>query len=218
MAELKKLSPPAYEYLSKIPVATWSRSKFTKNPKSDLIVNNLSECFNSYILDARDKLILTMLDTIRRKLMRRFQVNRASIAKMSGKLCPKIQVKVDKAGVKASECLLMYAGEEKYEVDYRQQKFVVNLREKTCGCKKWDMPSLPFSIREGKKKSRGAAGAEGAGTAGTGAGGAGTAGGVAGIAGTTAGAGGSTSKKAKVIVPTVEKAMTRIAAKKQKKQ
>ena len=36
MAELKKLSPPAYEYLSKIPVATWSRSKFTKNPKSDL--------------------------------------------------------------------------------------------------------------------------------------------------------------------------------------
>uniref|UniRef100_A0A2N9ETW0 SWIM-type domain-containing protein n=1 Tax=Fagus sylvatica TaxID=28930 RepID=A0A2N9ETW0_FAGSY len=143
MAELKKLSPPAYEYLSKIPVATWSRSKFTKNPKSDLIVNNLSECFNSYILDARDKPILTMLDTIRRKLMRRFQVNRASIAKMSGKLCPKIQVKVEKAGVKASECLLMFAGEGKYEVDYRQQKFVVNLREKTCGCKKWDITGIP---------------------------------------------------------------------------
>uniref|UniRef100_A0A2N9J5M7 CCHC-type domain-containing protein n=1 Tax=Fagus sylvatica TaxID=28930 RepID=A0A2N9J5M7_FAGSY len=80
MAELKKLSPLAYEYLSKILVAMWSR-----------------------------------------KLMRRFQVNRASIAKMSGKLCPNIQVKVDKAGVKASECLLMYSGEGKYEVDYRQQ-------------------------------------------------------------------------------------------------
>uniref|UniRef100_A0A2N9FNG2 SWIM-type domain-containing protein n=1 Tax=Fagus sylvatica TaxID=28930 RepID=A0A2N9FNG2_FAGSY len=114
MAELKKLLPPAYEYLSKIPVATWSR----------------------------DKPILTMLDTIRRKLMRRFQVNRASIAKMSGKLCPKIQVKVDKAGVKASECLLMYSREGKYEVDYRQQKFVVNLREKTCGCKKWDISGI----------------------------------------------------------------------------
>uniref|UniRef100_A0A2N9GEU7 SWIM-type domain-containing protein n=1 Tax=Fagus sylvatica TaxID=28930 RepID=A0A2N9GEU7_FAGSY len=143
MAELKKLSPPAYEYLSKIPVATWSRSRFTKNPKSDLIVNNLSECFNSYILDVRDKPILTMIDTIRRKLMRRFQVNRASIAKMSRKLCPKIQVKVDKAGVKASECLLLYSGEGKYEVNYRQQKFVVNLREKTCGCKKWDITGIP---------------------------------------------------------------------------
>ncbi|GMY34069.1 MuDR family transposase [Fagus crenata] len=72
MAELKKLSPLAYDYLSKIPVATWSKSKFTTNPRSDLIVNNLSECFNSYILDSRDKSILTMLDTIRRKLMRRF--------------------------------------------------------------------------------------------------------------------------------------------------
>ena len=144
MAELKKLSPPAYEYLSKIPVATWSKSKFTKNPKNDLIVNNLSECFNSYILDARDKPILTMLDTIRRKLMRRFQVNKASIAKMCGKLCPKIQIKVEKAGVKASEYLLMYSREGKYEVDYRQQKFVVNLREKSCcGCKKWDITGIP---------------------------------------------------------------------------
>ena len=98
MVELKRLSPPVYDYLSKISVATWSRSKFTTNPKSDLIVNNLLECFNSYILDARDKPILTMLDTIRRKLMRRFQVNRASIVKMSGKLCSKIQIKVDKAG------------------------------------------------------------------------------------------------------------------------
>ncbi|GMY12308.1 MuDR family transposase [Fagus crenata] len=143
MAKLKKLSPSIYEYLSKIPIATWSRSKFTTNPKSDLIVNNLSECFNSYILDARDKPILTMLDIIRRRLMRRFQVNRASIAKMSEKLCPKIQVKVDKAGVKASECLLIYSGEGKYEVDYRQQKFVVNLRDKTCGCKKWDISGIP---------------------------------------------------------------------------
>ncbi|GMY19867.1 hypothetical protein FCV25MIE_15109, partial [Fagus crenata] len=56
-----------------------------------------------------------MLDTIRRKLMRRFQVNRASIAKMSGKLCPKIQVKVDKAGVSASEYLLLYSGEGMYK-------------------------------------------------------------------------------------------------------
>ena len=143
MAKLKKLSPPTYEYPSKNPVARWSRSKFTKNPKSDFIVNNLSECFNSYILDARDNPILTMLDTIRRKLMKRFQVNKASITKMSGKLCPNIQVKVEKAGFKASECLLMYSGEGKYEVDYRQQKFVVNLRKKSCGCKKWDITGIP---------------------------------------------------------------------------
>uniref|UniRef100_A0A2N9HPZ0 Uncharacterized protein n=1 Tax=Fagus sylvatica TaxID=28930 RepID=A0A2N9HPZ0_FAGSY len=150
MVELKKLSPPAYEYLSKIPVATWSRSKFTKNPKSDLIVNNLSECFNSYILDARDKPILTMLDTIRRKLMRRFQVKKASIARMSGKLCPKIQ---------------------------------------------W--PSCCMWETESTGGATGSAGATETGSA----------------------ARGGASRKAKVVVvPTVEKVMTRIATKKQKKQ
>ena len=86
-ASITKMSGKLF---SKIHVVTWSRSKFSTNPKSDLIVNNLSECFNSYILDARDKPILTMVDTIRRKLMRRFQVNKASIAKMSEKLCSKI--------------------------------------------------------------------------------------------------------------------------------
>ena len=70
-------------------------------------------------------------------------MNRTSIAKMSGKLRLKIQVKVEKARVKASECLLMYFGEKKYEVDYRQQKFVVNWRKKTCDCKKWDITGIP---------------------------------------------------------------------------
>ncbi|GMY31961.1 hypothetical protein FCV25MIE_27203 [Fagus crenata] len=229
MAELKKLLPPAYEYLSKIPVATWSRSKFTKKPKCDLIVNNFSECFNSYILDVRDKPILTMLDTIRMKLMRSFQVNRASIAKMSEKLCPKIQVKVDKAGVKANECLLMYSREGKYEVDYRQQNRTCPLAKK----KKSKTGS------KGKKKSAVTVGARtskkgvvtvGAGTSGQAAacerlasasGATGNVGGAtsnAGATGTDAAVGSGASRKAKVVVmPTVEKAMTRIAAKKQKK-
>ena len=41
------------------------------------------------------------------------------IAKMTGKFFPKIQVKVEKAGVKASECMILYAGKGKFEVDYR---------------------------------------------------------------------------------------------------
>ncbi|GMY19741.1 DEK carboxy-terminal domain protein [Fagus crenata] len=234
MAELK-LSPPAYDYLSKIPVAMWSRSKFSTNPKSDLIVNNLSECFNSYILDATDKPILIMLDTIRRKLMRRFQVNRASIAKMSEKLCPKIQVKVDKAGVKAGECLLLYSGEGKYVV----------VRTETFLAFHVTMPSLPFSIREkGKKKgvvsvgagtsgqvaacgkvasaSGGSGSVAGKGNGATddatgrGNGATGT-GGAAGGNGTSSSGGGASRKAKVVMVPTVEKAMERIVDKKQKK-
>ena len=76
MDELKKLCPKAYEYLDNVDPSMWSRSYFTDHSKSDLLVNNLSESFNSYILDARDKPIVTMIEKIRRKLMRRFQLKR----------------------------------------------------------------------------------------------------------------------------------------------
>ncbi|GMY27369.1 MuDR family transposase [Fagus crenata] len=272
MAELKKLSPPAYEYLSKIPVATWSRSRFTKNPKSDLIVNNFSECFNSYILDVRDKPILTMIDTIRRKLMRRFQVNRASIAKMSGKLCPKIQVKVGKKK-KSTDGAIGSAGDATSTAggatstagatgtrSKGKKKAAGGATGATGTVGSSGTTAKYMLLEKGKKKSGGAGaagtavsggvggavtadgGVGGAVTAAGGAGGAVTAvggavtaaggagGAVTAVGGAVTAAGGAVtavrgagtaaagSRKAKVVVvPTVEKAMTRIAAKKQKK-
>ena len=80
-------------------------------------------------------------------------------------------------------------------------------------------------LQKGKKKSGGAAGAGIAGTvAGSVGTGAGTASGSAGTARTvsesagTVGRGAASKKTKVVVVPTVEKAMTRIAVKKQKKQ
>jgi hypothetical protein len=71
MEELKKINKDAFEYLDKIDPSGWSRAWFTTNTRCDLLVNNISECFNSYILKARDKPILTMLEMIRKQLMRR---------------------------------------------------------------------------------------------------------------------------------------------------
>lgn len=71
MSELKELSQSAYTWLVNKPANEWSKSQFLTRSKSDMLLNNLSECFNKYILDARDKPILTMLEMIRTKLMRR---------------------------------------------------------------------------------------------------------------------------------------------------
>ncbi|KAL5762721.1 hypothetical protein ACOSP7_018985 [Xanthoceras sorbifolium] len=40
--------------------------------KSDHNTNNMSECFNSWIKDDRDKPILTLMESLRRKVMVRF--------------------------------------------------------------------------------------------------------------------------------------------------
>jgi hypothetical protein len=76
MEELKRMNEKESEFLSEVDPSTWSRAWFSDYPKSDLLVNNICECFNSYILKARNKPILTMLEMIRKKLMKRYRAKR----------------------------------------------------------------------------------------------------------------------------------------------
>ena len=55
MNDLKNESEEAWKWLSGIPARFWARHAFDTNCKTDLVVNNLSEVFNKYILDFRKK-------------------------------------------------------------------------------------------------------------------------------------------------------------------
>nr|GFC90072.1 hypothetical protein [Tanacetum cinerariifolium] len=54
MEELKEFNKEAFEWLAKIPAHSWSRSYFSGRAKSEILLNNLCECFNGKILDAMD--------------------------------------------------------------------------------------------------------------------------------------------------------------------
>ena len=95
MDELKHVSEDAYNYLSKIDPSSWSRAWFNTFPKYDLLVNNLCECFNAYILNMRDLLIIYMLEMIRKKLMKRYQTKRNGICTMTSRLCPRVIAKLN---------------------------------------------------------------------------------------------------------------------------
>ncbi|KAH7840222.1 hypothetical protein Vadar_014300 [Vaccinium darrowii] len=56
-----------------------------------MLANNISESFNQYIKEARDKPIITMKEMIRRQLMSRFEAKRSWIETSNGIICPKIQ-------------------------------------------------------------------------------------------------------------------------------
>lgn len=77
--EILKIDGDAFKWLNDKPPRQWSRSHFSTFTKSDMLLNNLCESFNSLIMEARDKPILTMLEKIRSILMRRIQVNRTKI-------------------------------------------------------------------------------------------------------------------------------------------
>lgn len=72
MQKIKELNDNANNSLMRVYPSQWSRQAFSMKVMSDLLLNNLVETFNSFILEARDKLMITMLKTIRRLLIRRF--------------------------------------------------------------------------------------------------------------------------------------------------
>jgi hypothetical protein len=81
MEEMKKQSELAWAWMTKIPVETWARWAMDINCQTDLIVNNLSEVFNKYILDERNKPIVTMLVGIYDRCMMRWDAKREGAAK-----------------------------------------------------------------------------------------------------------------------------------------
>ena len=58
-------------------------------------MNNLSELFNSMILEARDKPIIAMLQWIKVRLMTRMYNKRIGIEKFTSNICPNIVQKFE---------------------------------------------------------------------------------------------------------------------------
>ncbi|KAG5620648.1 hypothetical protein H5410_005866, partial [Solanum commersonii] len=59
---------------SEKPFRTWTRALFKTHSRCDMLLNNHCESFNRYILDARDKAIITQLKMIKNKLMKRCSI------------------------------------------------------------------------------------------------------------------------------------------------
>lgn len=83
---------------------------FRPKPRSNLIVSNILDCFNSYILKAWDKLIITMIEMIQKKLTRRYQLKKDGMMSYNRIICPKILDKLVAVGEESCHCLPTYAG------------------------------------------------------------------------------------------------------------
>ncbi|XP_058217288.1 uncharacterized protein LOC131328355 [Rhododendron vialii] len=143
MQKIEKLDKDAHLWLKKIPVEQWTRSHFSTNNKCDILVNNLSESFNSYVLEARDKPIVSMLEWIRRKLMSRFQIKRMGMEKYTGTICPKIEKKLDWKITTVKDCFAYFSEEFKLEVDCHDTTYTMDLKAMTCGYRLWDLSGIP---------------------------------------------------------------------------
>jgi len=134
----------AYKYLNDVDPASWSRHAFSTHSKSDMLLNNLAETFNSWIKESKDKPLLTMLEMIWRQLMTRFQQKRDGVRAASHKICPKIQKKLERSKDEAKNCICRWQNELEFEVDHMfDARRIMNLAQGTCSCGKWQLNGIP---------------------------------------------------------------------------
>lgn len=111
--------------------------------KSDAITNNMAETFNGYIINARTKHLIYMEEDIRVALMQRLVAKRKDMEKHTSLLCPRIQSMLEKEKDKAAYCDVIPSTDTIFNVNHNLDQLVVDLENKTCTCRKWDLTGVP---------------------------------------------------------------------------
>ena len=121
----------------------WSRAWFRLGSNCDSVDNNLCESFNKWIVEARYFPIITMLETIRRKVMVRIHDNVTKSHRWSTFICPNILKKLNSYITMSGHCHAICNGAEKFEVVHWENRFTVDLDKKECSCRYWQLSGLP---------------------------------------------------------------------------
>ena len=72
MTQMSLSKPQAVQDFQSIGVMKFCRAYISEWPNCEVVDNNICECFNNYILQARSKRIIDMLEDIRVVVMQRF--------------------------------------------------------------------------------------------------------------------------------------------------
>ncbi|WOL05708.1 hypothetical protein Cni_G14437 [Canna indica] len=97
--ELQSTSTQAHQDFIGISLQKICVAYINTSCKCEVVTNNISEIFNGYILKTRSKLIIDMLEGIRRSLKERVYVKRELMSKCSDSICPNIRKKLEQSKV-----------------------------------------------------------------------------------------------------------------------
>ncbi|CAK8544565.1 unnamed protein product [Lathyrus sativus] len=146
MKKMRKVNEEAFKHLWKILPRYWSKSMFKYNIKSDVLVNNMSETFNSVIIGPRQKSIVTMMEEIRGYLMDRWATNRTKIEEYTDFVLPRIKKvferrqELSRFFIPRLSCNMIYKLRHK---SLTGEKFTFDLRRLECSCRSWMLTSIP---------------------------------------------------------------------------
>ena len=113
------------------------------------LTSNIAESFNSCILEAREKPILSMLETIRHHLMDWYTVRPQSESTTQGLLVKNVANSIQKLANDRARRYRFYTNipDVSYEVQSTEtlKEYRVNLTSRTCSCRAWQSTGYPCS-------------------------------------------------------------------------
>ncbi|KAL2933974.1 Antiviral helicase SKI2, partial [Bienertia sinuspersici] len=141
--EMEQVDPGAVIAFKAHNPSLFCRAFVKTDSKCDVIMSNRAETFNGYIIHARNKHLIYMLEDIRAALMQRMVLKRTEMEKNPFEICPRVQDKLEKEKEEAAHCLTLPSNVNQFQVNHRMDSLVVDLQEKTCTCGKWDLIGIP---------------------------------------------------------------------------
>ncbi|KAH6771697.1 hypothetical protein C2S51_010101 [Perilla frutescens var. frutescens] len=141
--ELKQENEAAYTNFIEREPQRFCKAFISTIPSCDMIDNNISETFNGFIVKAREKHLIDMLESIHNALMERQYRKLTEISNVNDRLCPRIRKKVEKHKYDRRDCIAHPALGGKFQVQLHEDRFVVNMGTRSCTCRAWDLSGIP---------------------------------------------------------------------------
>ncbi|XP_019252809.1 PREDICTED: uncharacterized protein LOC109231615 [Nicotiana attenuata] len=144
LKNLGEIDEKAVEDLLRYPPQSWCRAYFDTVCKNQQVDNNLTESFNSWILDARHKPIIRMLEDIRVKLMNMLREHESEVLTWTENVSPHTMQLYYQFLNSAQKCTVDSNGKDGYEVNEgTTEKHRVNINLKKYTCRTWDLTGIP---------------------------------------------------------------------------
>jgi len=143
---MEKAKPSATNYLRKCHKKLWTRSQFSTICKVDYVTNNLAESFNNWIKHHKSLNLDDFMDKFRQLLMTKWNQRRKIGKKLDGLILPHIIKKLNEAS-RELKLEVLECGEHVGEITAMGGsgfRFVVNLLERTCSCRQWQVSGIPY--------------------------------------------------------------------------
>ncbi|XP_057522634.1 uncharacterized protein LOC130802642 [Amaranthus tricolor] len=141
---MEDVNPVAVDAFRKCGTYLFCRSFVKLDGKCDVILSNMVETFNNYIMNARSHHLIDMLEDIRTMLMKRMASKKEEASKKwKGLLYPKVQKALDSKKQEAAKCTVIPSTSTRFQVAYCMDVLEVEIENRTCTCKKWDLRGIP---------------------------------------------------------------------------